>query len=159
MTYKTDIEIAHEASPLPVAEIAAQRGIDGRFLEQYGTDKAKLALPFLKEDRPDGKLILVTAITPTPAGEGKTTTTVGLADAPQAPHAFHQLLVEGKIHSMRLSNIDVYLGDGAKGASGSVLKVQKGGHIGVLACSSIAAPQLTTPISAPDGALDTRLNG
>ena len=81
MTYKTDIEIAHEASPLPVAEIAAQRGIDGRFLEQYGTDKAKLALPFLKEDRPDGKLILVTAITPTPAGEGKTTTTVGLADA------------------------------------------------------------------------------
>ena len=80
MTYKTDIQIAQEAQPLPIAEIAANCGIDAKYLEQYGTAKAKIALPFLKENRPDGKLILVTAITPTPAGEGKTTTTVGLAD-------------------------------------------------------------------------------
>ena len=80
MTYKTDIQIAQEAQPLPIAEIAAGCGIDAKYLEQYGTAKAKIALPFLKENRPDGKLILVTAITPTPAGEGKTTTTVGLAD-------------------------------------------------------------------------------
>ena len=80
MSYKTDIEIAHEARPLPIARIAADCGIDETYLKQYGTDKAKIALPFLKEDRPEGKLVLVTAITPTPAGEGKTTTTVGLAD-------------------------------------------------------------------------------
>ena len=80
MTHKTDIEIAHEANPLPIRQIAANCGIDEKYLKQFSTDKAKLALPFLREERPDGKLILVTAITPTPAGEGKTTTTVGLAD-------------------------------------------------------------------------------
>lgn len=81
MTYKSDIEIAHEASPLPIRELAGGCGIDEKYLEQYGSSKAKVALPFLNDPRPDGKLILVTAITPTPAGEGKTTTTVGLADA------------------------------------------------------------------------------
>lgn len=81
MTYKSDIEIAHEASPLPIRELAGSCGIDEKYLEQYGSSKAKVALPFLNDTRPDGKLILVTAITPTPAGEGKTTTTVGLADA------------------------------------------------------------------------------
>lgn len=81
MTYKSDIEIAHEASPLPIRELAGDCGIDEKYLEQYGSSKAKVALPFLNDPRPDGKLILVTAITPTPAGEGKTTTTVGLADA------------------------------------------------------------------------------
>lgn len=80
MTYKTDIEIAHEARPLPIRELAARCGINEKYLEQYGQNKAKVALPFLRDPRPDGKLILVTAITPTPAGEGKTTTTVGLAD-------------------------------------------------------------------------------
>ncbi|MGI5979548.1 MAG: formate--tetrahydrofolate ligase [Oscillospiraceae bacterium] len=80
MAYKTDIQIAQEAKPLPIAQLADECGIDGRYLEAYGTTKAKITLPFLNEDRPDGKLILVTAITPTPAGEGKTTTTVGLAD-------------------------------------------------------------------------------
>lgn len=81
MPFKTDIEIAHAANPLPIGQLAADCGIDARYVRQFGADKAKIALPFLREERPDGKLILVTAITPTPAGEGKTTTTVGLADA------------------------------------------------------------------------------
>ena len=79
--YKTDIEIAQEAVMSPITEIAKTAGIDDKYLEQYGKYKAKVDLSLLKEsDRPDGKLILVTAITPTPAGEGKTTTTIGLAD-------------------------------------------------------------------------------
>lgn len=78
---KTDIEIAQESTPLHITEIAASLGIDEKYLEQYGKYKAKVDYNLLNEDsRPDGKLILVTAITPTPAGEGKTTTTVGLAD-------------------------------------------------------------------------------
>jgi len=78
---KTDIEIAQAAKMLPITEVAAKAGIDEKYLESYGRYKAKVDLSLLKEtDRPDGKLILVTAITPTPAGEGKTTTSVGLAD-------------------------------------------------------------------------------
>lgn len=78
---KTDIEIAQESTPLNIREIAAAAGIDEKYLEQYGNYKAKVDYNLLKEtDKEDGKLILVTAITPTPAGEGKTTTTVGLAD-------------------------------------------------------------------------------
>ena len=81
MTIKSDIEIAQEAKPLPITDIAAACGMDGAYIEQYGRYKAKIDNRFLKEtNRPDGKLVLVTAITPTPAGEGKTTTTVGLAD-------------------------------------------------------------------------------
>ena len=79
--YKTDIEIAQEAVMSPITEIAKTAGIDDKYLEQYGKYKAKVDLSLLKEsNRPDGKLVLVTAITPTPAGEGKTTTTIGLAD-------------------------------------------------------------------------------
>ncbi len=79
---KTDIEIAQSTQLLPIAEIAEKAGIDEKYLEPYGRVKAKISLDFLKENtRKDGKLILVTAITPTPAGEGKTTTTIGLADA------------------------------------------------------------------------------
>ena len=78
---KTDIEIAQESTPLNIREIAKAAGIDEKYLEQYGNYKAKVDYNLLKEtDKEDGKLILVTAITPTPAGEGKTTTTVGLAD-------------------------------------------------------------------------------
>ena len=78
---KTDIEIAQEATPLNIREIAASVGVDEKYLEQYGNYKAKVDYTLLKEHKsPDGKLILVTAINPTPAGEGKTTTTVGLAD-------------------------------------------------------------------------------
>ena len=78
---KTDIEIAQESTPLNIREIAKNAGVDEKYLEQYGNYKAKVDYNLLKEvDRPDGKLVLVTAITPTPAGEGKTTTTVGLAD-------------------------------------------------------------------------------
>ena len=81
MTIKSDIEIAQEAKPLPITDIADACGMDGADIEQYGRYKAKIDNRFLKEtNRPDGKLVLVTAITPTPAGEGKTTTTVGLAD-------------------------------------------------------------------------------
>ncbi len=78
---KTDIEIAQSIQMKPIAEIAAAAGIDEKYLEQYGRYKAKVDYSLLKESkRSDGKLILVTAITPTPAGEGKTTTTIGLAD-------------------------------------------------------------------------------
>ena len=78
----TDIEIAQQCRMHPIADIAATAGIDESYLEQYGRYKAKIDPQLLKDraERPDGKLILVTAITPTPAGEGKTTTSVGLAD-------------------------------------------------------------------------------
>ena len=84
MGFKSDIEIAQECEMKPITEIAAKAGIDDKYLEQYGKYKAKIDYNLLKEtDKKDGKLILVTAINPTPAGEGKTTTTVGLADAMQ----------------------------------------------------------------------------
>ena len=78
----TDIEIAQSVTPKHITEIAKTAGIEDKYLEQYGSDKAKIDLSLLtdRRDAPDGKLILVTAITPTPAGEGKTTTTIGLAD-------------------------------------------------------------------------------
>ena len=77
----TDIEIAQQCVMKPITEIAATAHVDAKYLEQYGRYKAKIDLSLLRESkRPDGKLILVTAITPTPAGEGKTTTTIGLAD-------------------------------------------------------------------------------
>ena len=79
---KSDIEIARAANKKPIMEIGARLGIPPEHLLPYGHDKAKVSAPFIAglEDRPDGKLILVTAINPTPAGEGKTTTTVGLGD-------------------------------------------------------------------------------
>jgi len=79
---KSDIDIAREATMLPIGEIAAKLGVPDGAVEPYGKHIAKIRLDFVKEvaDRPDGRLILVTAITPTPAGEGKTTTTVGLSD-------------------------------------------------------------------------------
>jgi len=81
MAYKTDIEIAQECKMQPITEIAARAHVDEKYLEQYGRYKAKVDPALLREtDKADGKLILVTAITPTPAGEGKTTTTIGLAD-------------------------------------------------------------------------------
>ncbi|GGA14316.1 formate--tetrahydrofolate ligase [Neptunicoccus cionae] len=82
MAYKTDIEIAREASKLPIQEIGAKLGIGTDDLLPFGHDKAKVSQSFIDsvQDRKDGKLVLVTAINPTPAGEGKTTTTVGLGD-------------------------------------------------------------------------------
>ena len=82
MAYKTDIQIAREATKLPIQEIGAKLGISSDDLLPYGHDKAKVSQDFINsvQDREDGKLILVTAINPTPAGEGKTTTTVGLGD-------------------------------------------------------------------------------
>ncbi len=82
MSYKSDIEIAREASKKPIQAIGETLGIPNEHLLPYGHDKAKVSQPFINElkSRPDGKLILVTAINPTPAGEGKTTTTVGLGD-------------------------------------------------------------------------------
>jgi len=82
MAHKTDIEIAREASKLPIQQIGQKLGIAWEHLLPFGHDKAKISEAFIASlaDRPDGKLILVTAINPTPAGEGKTTTTVGLGD-------------------------------------------------------------------------------
>ena len=78
----TDIEIAQRCRPRHIRDIAAAAGVEEKYIEQYGNHKAKVDLALLRDlaSRPDGKLILVTAITPTPAGEGKTTTSVGLAD-------------------------------------------------------------------------------
>ena len=86
MEIKTDIQIAQEAQMTNIRAIAAAAGIDERYLEMYGNYKAKVDYNILSEyaDTPDGKLVLVTAISPTPAGEGKTTTTVGLTDALKA---------------------------------------------------------------------------
>ena len=83
MKIKSDIEIAQSVNMRPIEEIAASVGIERKDIELYGDYKAKVNYNLLKdkENTPDGKLILVTAITPTPAGEGKTTTTVGLGDA------------------------------------------------------------------------------
>ena len=82
MGYKTDIEIAREANKLPIQEIGAKLGIESDDLLPYGHDKAKVSQRFIDsvKSRENGKLVLVTAINPTPAGEGKTTTTVGLGD-------------------------------------------------------------------------------
>ena len=83
MEMKSDIEIARAAKKRPILEIGQKLGIPAESLEPYGHDKAKVSADFIASlaGRPDGKLILVTAINPTPAGEGKTTTTVGLGDA------------------------------------------------------------------------------
>jgi len=80
---KSDIEIAREAKIKPIKKIAAKLGIKEDSLLPYGNDKAKISLPFIRtlKDKPNGKLILVAGITPTKAGEGKTTTSVGLSDA------------------------------------------------------------------------------
>ena len=80
---KSDIEIAEEAVLEPIKNVAASLGIEEDDLELYGKYKAKLSEEFIRKisDRPNGKLILVTAINPTPAGEGKTTITVGLGEA------------------------------------------------------------------------------
>lgn len=78
---KSDIEIAQSVAPENIMAIAKRAGIDEKYVEQYGNDKAKIDLSLLGESKNEnGKLVLVTAITPTPAGEGKTTTTIGLAD-------------------------------------------------------------------------------
>lgn len=78
----TDIEIAHSVQPLPIQEVAASAGVDAKHLIPYGYDKAKVDYSLLNEPTDhEAKLVLVTAINPTPAGEGKTTTTIGLADA------------------------------------------------------------------------------
>ena len=81
MGYMSDIEIAQSVKPKKITEIAKIAGVDEKYLELYGNYKAKVDYQLLREtDRKDGKLVLVTAITPTPAGEGKTTTSIGLAD-------------------------------------------------------------------------------
>ena len=80
MAYLSDIEIAQQCKMQPITEIAKKAGIPAEYLEQYGNYKAKIDLALMKKAEKSGKLVLVTAITPTPAGEGKTTTTIGLAD-------------------------------------------------------------------------------
>ena len=81
----SDIEIAQAAKMQPITEIAAKLGLQGEDVIPYGHYKAKLNHLLAKADKPEGKLVLVTAISPTPAGEGKTTTSVGLADAHERP--------------------------------------------------------------------------
>ena len=83
MSVKSDIEIAQSANILPIQEIGAKLGIPAESLIPYGHDKAKISAEFIKSNgkAKAGKLILVTAVSPTPAGEGKTTTTVGLGES------------------------------------------------------------------------------
>ena len=80
MAYLSDIEIAQQCKMKPITEIAKRAGIPEEYLEQYGKYKAKIDISLMNKAKKQGKLVLVTAITPTPAGEGKTTTTIGLAD-------------------------------------------------------------------------------
>ncbi|MFN3615432.1 MAG: formate--tetrahydrofolate ligase, partial [Rubrimonas sp.] len=82
MAHLTDIDIARAARKKPILDIGAGLGVPAEHLQPYGHDKAKISAEFIAglKDRPDGRLVLVTAINPTPAGEGKTTTTVGLGD-------------------------------------------------------------------------------
>lgn len=81
MAYLSDIEIAQAAKMQHITDIAKTANIDDKYIEQYGRYKAKIDLSLFEESKKsNGKLVLVTAITPTPAGEGKTTTTIGLAD-------------------------------------------------------------------------------
>ena len=82
MSFKSDIQIAQECEKKKITEIAKVAGVEEQYLELYGNYKAKIDYRLLKDksEKPNGKLVLVTAINPTPAGEGKTTTTVGLAD-------------------------------------------------------------------------------
>ena len=88
---KTDIEIAQATQMRNITEIAEIAGVEEKYLELYGKYKAKVDYNLLREtSRPDGKLVLVTAINPTPAGEGKTTTTVGLADGLRRWHGNHR---------------------------------------------------------------------
>ena len=77
---KTDIEIAQSVKMQHISDVAKNAGIDEKYIEYYGKYKAKIDLSLLKDKKRQAKLVLVTAITPTPAGEGKTTTTIGLAD-------------------------------------------------------------------------------
>ncbi len=86
MSFKSDIEIAQKAVMLPLRELAEQIGLEDKYYEPYGRYKAKIDLQYLVDtkEKPDAKLVLVTAINPTPVGEGKTTTTVGLGDALQS---------------------------------------------------------------------------
>ena len=108
MGYKSDIEIAQECEMLPITQIAEKAGIDDKYLEQYGKYKAKIDYNLLKEsDKKDGKLILVTAINPTPAGEGKTTTTVGLADGMQK--LVQKLLLKHLLVKMYLMKLRIIL--------------------------------------------------
>ena len=102
MTAKTDIEIAQAAHMRHICRIAATAGIPEMYLEQYGSYKAKVDLRFLQDlkDRPDGKLILVTAISPTPAGEGKTTTSIGLVDGLRREEG---LTVVSTLHDLALA--------------------------------------------------------
>ena len=92
----TDIEIARSVTPLPITEVAKNAGVDVKHLIPYGFDKAKVDYSLLNEPTDhQAKLVLVTAINPTPAGEGKTTTTIGLADGLRRlgaghPHGGHQ---------------------------------------------------------------------
>ena len=83
MTFPTDLEIARRATAKPMSEIAAMMGIGAHLLQPFGSDVAKIRLDAIEElsDRPAAKYVVVTAITPTPLGEGKTTTTVGLGQA------------------------------------------------------------------------------
>ena len=117
MGFKSDIEIAQECEMLPITQIAEKAGIDDKYLEQYGKYKAKIDYNLLKEsDKKDGKLILVTAINPTPAGEGKTTTTVGLADGMQrlGKSVMHRLFLwkiltfTSQVTSMPLAQLTTY---------------------------------------------------
>ena len=101
---KTDIQIAQEAEMLHIREVAAKVGIEEEDLEFYGKYKAKLSDELMErvKDRPDGKLVLVTAINPTPAGEGKTTITVGLGEAMAKPVSYTHLDVyKRQVYSLR----------------------------------------------------------
>ena len=132
---KSDIEIAQACTMRPIREVAELAGVDEDYLEYYGKYKAKIDLKLLadREGRPDGKLVLVTAINPTPAGEGKTTTTVGLADGMRR-------LGKNTVVALREPSLGPVFGVKGGAAGGPALDAEYGaqrglpqGHHGVLA--------------------------
>ena len=131
----SDIEIAQQANPLKITDIAKSCNIDEKYIEMYGNYKAKVDYRLLKESsEPDGKLILVTAITPTPAGEGKTTTSVGLADA---------LRKIGKNAVVALREPSLGPVFGVKGGAAG------GGYAQVWRTSTSISPAISTPLARP----------
>ena len=157
---KTDIQIAQEATMLPIKDVAASIGIEEDDLELYGKYKAKISDELINRTKknPDGKLILVTAINPTPAGEGKTTTSVGLGEA------FGRLGKKALI-ALREPSLGPCFGikGGAAGGVGNIhtVAVQLGGQLGIrslaAACASAGELQIRLSVLHADGIVGKQL--
>ena len=128
MTYKSDIEIAQATPMQHISDIIDKVEIDEKYVELYGNHKAKINYSYLADhkNKPDGKLILVTAINPTPAGEGKTTTTIGLSDALRH-------IGKNAVVNYAILDENIVIGEGVVAGQPR----DKGGHLSVFARDSV----------------------